>query len=116
MMAMYGLCYQVARCDSNRGLVAVGRQSHRPLHQKSSEALDQLRIEQRPQALTEAALEPCSGGAFHPGVELSYYLRLPALYARNTDPNAEVFRIARGNRNSLVQDVGTPRWPRLTFR
>lgn len=68
--------------------------------------LDQLPIEQRPQALTEAALEPCSGGAFHPGVELSYYLRLPALYARNTDPSAEVFRIARGNRNSLVQDVG----------
>lgn len=68
--------------------------------------LDQLPVEQRPHALTEAALEPCSGGAFHPGVELSYYLRLPALYARNTDPQAEAFRIARGNRPSLVQNVG----------
>lgn len=68
--------------------------------------LDQLPVEQRPHALTEAALEPCSGGAFHPGVELSYYLRLPALYARNADPEAEAFRIARGNRASLVQNVG----------
>ncbi|ODT50693.1 MAG: hypothetical protein BGO80_06780 [Devosia sp. 63-57] len=68
--------------------------------------LDQLPVEQRPHALTEAALEPCSGGAFHPGVELSYYLRLPALYARAADPEAEAFRIARGNRASLVQNVG----------
>lgn len=70
------------------------------------EDLDQLPVELRPHALTEAALEPCSGGAFHPGVELSYYLRLPPLYARHTDPEAEPFRIARGNRKSLVQKVG----------
>lgn len=68
--------------------------------------LDQLPVEQRPHALTEAALEPCSGGAFHPGVELSYYLRLPELYARHADPQAEMFRIARGTRPSLVQNVG----------
>lgn len=70
------------------------------------ESLDQLPVHQRPHALTEAALEPCSGGAFHPGVELSYYLRLPALYARDTDMAAEPFRIARGSRASLVQHVG----------
>jgi len=68
--------------------------------------IDQLPVEQRPQALTEAALEPCSGGAFHPGVELSYYLRLPPLYTRHADEQAEPFRIARGNRASLVQNVG----------
>lgn len=68
--------------------------------------LDDLPVEARPYALTEAALEPCSGGAFHPGVELSYYLRLAPLYQRNTDQNAEPFRIARGNRTSLVQDLG----------
>ncbi len=70
------------------------------------EVIDQLPVEQRPHALTQAALEPCSGGAFHPGVELSYYLRLPPLYARHVDPDAEPFRIARGNRKSLVQNVG----------
>lgn len=70
------------------------------------EELDDLPVEQRPHALTEAALEPCSGGAFHPGVELSYYLRLAPLYARHVDPQAELFRIARGNRQSLVQIVG----------
>lgn len=69
-------------------------------------SLDELAVELRPHALTEAALEPCSGGAFHPGVELSYYLRLAPLYARHTDPDAELFRIARGNRGSLVQNVG----------
>ncbi|MEQ8348915.1 MAG: CTQ-dependent glycine oxidase GoxA [Sneathiellaceae bacterium] len=68
--------------------------------------LDQLPVAQQPHALTEAALEPCSGGAFHPGVELSYYLRLPPLYARHADPKAEPFRIARGDRASLIQDVG----------
>jgi len=68
--------------------------------------LDQLPVERRPAALTEAALEPCSGGAFHPGVELSYYLRLAPLYARNTNPEAEPFRIARGQRQHLSQTVG----------
>ncbi|MCK7612258.1 CTQ-dependent glycine oxidase GoxA [Roseibium sediminicola] len=68
--------------------------------------LDDLPVEARPHALTEAALEPCSGGAFHPGVELSYYLRLAPLYQRHTDQGAEPFRIARGNRPSLVQDLG----------
>lgn len=68
--------------------------------------LDQLPLAQRPDALTKAALEPCSGGAFHPGVELSYYLRLPPLYARHDNADAEPFRIARGHREHLVQNVG----------
>ncbi|EDP63893.1 hypothetical protein BAL199_14697 [alpha proteobacterium BAL199] len=70
------------------------------------EALEQLPVAMQPAALTEAALEPCSGGAFHPGVELSYYLRLPPLYRRSADPTAEPFRMARGDRTSLLQDVG----------
>lgn len=69
-------------------------------------ALEDLPPAQQPHALTEAALEPCSGGAFHPGVELSYYLRLAPLYRRHTDPEAEPFRIARGDRPSLLQNVG----------
>ncbi|MTI46055.1 hypothetical protein JM93_00299 [Roseibium hamelinense] len=68
--------------------------------------IDDLPVEARPHALTEAALEPCSGGAFHPGVELSYYLRLAPLYQRHFDSEAEPFRIARGSRTTLVQDLG----------
>src|SRR5690606_34952095 len=69
-------------------------------------ALDDLDLALRPDALTEAALEPCSGGAFHPGVELTYYLRLKELYARNRDPKAEPFRIALGKRPTLIQNIG----------
>jgi len=68
--------------------------------------LEDIPLAQQPAALTEAALEPCSGGAFHPGVELSYYLRLPPLYARAGDPQQEPFRIALGDRDSLIQNVG----------
>lgn len=69
-------------------------------------ALEEAPVEAQPDMLTRAALEPCSGGAFHPGVELTYYLRLAGMYARATDPGAEPFRIAHGNRDSLVQDLG----------
>jgi len=68
--------------------------------------IEDLPVEQQPAALTEAALEPCSGGAFHPGVELSYYMRLAPMYARHTDPASEPFRIAHGSRPSLLHDVG----------
>ncbi len=68
--------------------------------------LEQLDPSQQPLALTRAALAPCSGGAFHPGVELSYYLRLPSIYARAHGQSHEPFRIARGQRQHLVQDYG----------
>lgn len=63
-------------------------------------------LAQQPQALTRAALEACSGGAFHPGVELTYNLRHPTLYARYYDASAEPFRIARSKSRSLVLDLG----------
>lgn len=68
--------------------------------------LDDIPVDQQPAALTEAALEPCAGGAFHPGVELSYYMRLPQLYARAHGQSTEPFRIARGMRPSLLHDLG----------
>jgi hypothetical protein len=70
------------------------------------ETLDDMPLTLQPQALTQAALEPCSGGAFHPGVELTYYLRHPAMYAKNADASVEPFRIARGDRPSLIQNIG----------
>ncbi|MGM0560717.1 MAG: CTQ-dependent glycine oxidase GoxA [Pseudomonadota bacterium] len=70
------------------------------------DSLDRVPLAQQPATLTEAALENCSGGAFHPGVELTYYLRLAPLYARAQDPDAEPFRIALGQRDSLLHDIG----------
>jgi hypothetical protein len=80
------------------------------------ESLEDIPLEQQPAALTEAALEPCSGGAFHPGVELTYYLRLAPMYARATDDAAEPFRIAHGDRPRLVQTVGRLLTPEKAFR
>lgn len=79
------------------------------LHDEKADAvtrLEDLPLEQQPHALTEAALERCSGGAFHPGVELTYYLRHAGMYRRERDVNAEPFRIELGNRPSLLQNVG----------
>lgn len=77
--------------------------------------LEDLPVERQPMALTEAALEPCSGGAFHPGVELSYYLRLAELYARDGDSSSEPFRIAHGTRPGLLQNVGRLLTPAKAF-
>jgi len=76
------------------------------LKQVGPSSLEELPVNQQPSALTEAALEPCSGGAFHPGVELTYYVREPQLFAIAHGQSAEPFRIARGDRPSLVQDLG----------
>jgi hypothetical protein len=68
--------------------------------------IEQLPIQDQPAALTEAALEPLSGGGFHPGVELTYYLRIPGMFARNYDQASEPFRLPHGDRPSLIHDLG----------
>ncbi|WP_425468380.1 CTQ-dependent glycine oxidase GoxA [Phaeobacter marinintestinus] len=78
-------------------------------------AFEDIPLELQPGALTQAALEPCSGGAFHPGVELTYYLRLKEMYARNMDPEAEPFRIAHGDRPNLNQNLGRLLTPEVAF-
>jgi hypothetical protein len=81
--------------------------------------VDAIPLDLRPMALTEAALEPLSGGAFHPDVELTYYLRHPNMYAR-AHPRAggtpaEPFRIAIGDRPTLLQDMGRLLTPDLVL-
>ena len=63
--------------------------------------IEDIPIAEQPEALTKAALEPCSGGAFHPGVELTWPLRHKELYSAP-------YRIALAtNRDpALVQDLG----------
>lgn len=71
-------------------------------------SLDDVILGLQPDALTRAALEPCSGGAFHPGVELTWPMRHEELYSG-------LFRIARGNRKSLIQDIGPLLTPEKAF-
>jgi L-lysine epsilon oxidase C-terminal domain/L-Lysine epsilon oxidase N-terminal len=44
--------------------------------------LDALPLQQRPEALDRAALESCLGGAFHPGIEVSWTLRAATLWSK----------------------------------
>ncbi|MBI5131178.1 MAG: hypothetical protein HZA66_17185 [Rhodopseudomonas palustris] len=67
--------------------------------------LDDLPVELRPEAMTRAALDACSGGAFHPGVEITWPIRHKALY-RGPSETKLPFRIALSNRKSLNQDLG----------
>ncbi|PVZ71508.1 CTQ-dependent glycine oxidase GoxA [Pelagibaculum spongiae] len=64
------------------------------------QAIDEFPIADQPEILTRAALNSCSGGAFHPGVELTWVLRHPGLY------NGK-YRIQLGTRDSLLQDFGS---------
>ena len=45
-------------------------------------ALEALPIGDQPAALDKAALEPCVGGPFFPGIEITYYCRFADLYAK----------------------------------
>lgn len=43
--------------------------------------LSEIPLQERPQALTSGALEPCLGGAFHPGCEMTWPTRQALVYA-----------------------------------
>ncbi|MEI9979395.1 MAG: CTQ-dependent glycine oxidase GoxA [Edaphobacter sp.] len=62
---------------------------------------EQIPLSEQPDALTRAALEPCSGGAFHPGVELTWPVRHKELYR-------SLCRIALATDRTpdLIQDLG----------
>ncbi|MFM2045813.1 MAG: hypothetical protein RLY86_4389 [Pseudomonadota bacterium] len=72
--------------------------------------LDRIPLSEQPAALTRAALEPCSGGAFHPGVELTWPLRHQALYS-------DAFRIRPSTDHdpSLIQNLGLLLTPEKAF-
>lgn len=65
----------------------------------SLSVFDDIELSMQPEALTRAALEPCSGGAFHPGVETTWPMRHEAIYS-------SAYRIALASRDSLIQDLG----------
>lgn len=73
--------------------------------------LDQIPLSEQPEALTRAALEPCSGGAFHPGVELTWPLRHKELYSAP-------FRIKPSTERdpTLTQNLGLLLTPEVAFK
>lgn len=73
-------------------------------------ALEEIPLAQRPDALNRAVLETCSGGAFHPGVELTWTLRHKQLFRGP-------FRIAlaKDRAPDLLQDLGPLLTPQLAF-
>jgi len=72
--------------------------------------VSQLPLQKQPDALTRAALIPCSGGAFHPGVELTWPIRHAGLYS-------EPYRIALATDRApdLIQDFGMLLTPDLAL-
>ena len=64
-------------------------------------SIHDLDLNEQPHALTRAALEPLSGGAFHPGVELTWVLERPELF-----DDEEPFRIAFKDREILSENMG----------
>ena len=51
-----------------------------PNLRRQPSALESYSIEQQPHALDEANLESCLGGPFHPGIELTWTLRVPTMW------------------------------------
>lgn len=76
--------------------------------------LEDMPLALQPEALTRAALDACSGGAFHPGVEITWPIRHAALY-RSPRETPLPFRIAISRRTTLVQDVGLQLNPQNVF-
>ena len=73
-------------------------------------SFDQIPLARQPEALTRAALEPCSGGAFHPGVELTWTLRYKELYRA-----AYRVALATDRKADLTQDLGLLLTPEVAF-
>ena len=48
--------------------------------QPDTDDVDELPVRKRPAALDRASLEQCLGGAYHPGIELPWTLRVPSMW------------------------------------
>jgi hypothetical protein len=62
-------------------------------------SVEQLPLQQRPQALDRAVLESCLGGAFHPGIEAPWTLRVATLWEKP-------FRLKVRSANFELQNYG----------
>ncbi|MDJ0838974.1 MAG: CTQ-dependent glycine oxidase GoxA [Acidobacteriota bacterium] len=71
--------------------------------------LEEVPLAEQPTALTRAALEPCSGTGFHPGVELTWYMQMVDTYENKKPYRIKLDTQGKG-RDGLLQDFG----PQLT--
>jgi len=55
--------------------------------------LDELPLAERPAALDRAALEDCLGGPFHPGIELTWPLRVPRMWRPPQEAGGLLYRL-----------------------
>jgi hypothetical protein len=56
-------------------------------------ALDDLPLAERPAALDRAPLEDCLGGPFHPGIELTWPMRVPRMWRPPATAGGRLFRL-----------------------
>lgn len=69
--------------------------------------LDDYPLQQQPAAIDRAALEPCLGGPFHPGIEITWPMRRKRLYSG-------LFRLKHSHENKPTeQDYGPLLTPQL---
>jgi hypothetical protein len=59
---------------------AAGRFDADPAHRERPAKLSDYTLAERPHALDEANLESCLGGPFHPGIELTWTLRVASMW------------------------------------
>ncbi len=75
MLAVTPLQYQLLR-DWAEGAFHDDRRSTPPVTR-----VEDLPMERQPAALDQATLESCLGGAFHPGIDAPWTLRVPSLWS-----------------------------------
>ncbi|MGB0386812.1 MAG: LodA/GoxA family CTQ-dependent oxidase [Ardenticatenaceae bacterium] len=73
-------------------------------------------------ALTQAALQPIYGGAFHPGVEITWPMRHAQMYEAHrkeeqgdTVKRSDLFRLAVSDTNPIYTDYGPMLTPEIAF-
>lgn len=81
-----------------------------PSHRDRPPTLDQYPIAAQPHALDEANLESCLGGPFHPGIELTWPLRVASMwkepYRLNILPEDQEPKMSYGPSLSPVEAMG----------
>ena len=60
---------------------------------KPRRRLDELELCEQPAALDRAPLEDCLGGPFHPGIELTWPMRVPRMWRPPESANGLLFRL-----------------------
>ncbi|HEX5884355.1 MAG TPA: LodA/GoxA family CTQ-dependent oxidase [Pyrinomonadaceae bacterium] len=90
---------------------AEGNFDNDPSHRDRPATLDDYPIADQPHALDEASLESCLGGPFHPGIELTWPLRVASMWKEpfrlNVLPEGQEPKMDYGPSLSPAEAMGT---------